>query len=37
MRWTDDHLYQIEKDFGEETAKLVAESHKTAIETMEQV
>lgn len=37
MRWNDDHLYNIEKDFGEETAKLVAESHKTAIETMEQV
>ena len=37
MRWNDDHLYNIEKDFGEETAKLIAESHKTAIETMEQV
>ena len=37
MRWNDDHLYNIEKDFGEETAKLVAESHKTAIDTMEQV
>ena len=37
MRWNDDYLYQIERDFGEKTARLVAESHKTAIDTIEQV
>ena len=37
MLWNDDYLHQIEKDFGDKTAQLVARSHKTAIDTMEEV
>ena len=37
MRWNNDYLSQIETDFGDKTAQLVAESHKTAIDTLEQV
>ena len=37
MRWNNDYLSQIEADFGDKTAQLVAESHKTAIDTLEQV
>ena len=37
MRWNNDYLSQIETDFGDKTAQLVAESHKVAIDTLEQV
>ena len=37
MLWNDDYLHQIEGDFGDKTAHLVAQSHQTAIDTLEQV
>ena len=37
MLWNDDHLHQIEGDFGDKTAQLVAQSHQAAIDTLEQV
>ena len=37
MLWNDDYLHQIEGDFGDKTAQLVAQSHQTAIDTLEQV
>ena len=37
MLWNDDYLHQIEGDFGDKTAQLVAQSHQTAINTLEQV
>ena len=37
MRWNNDYLSQIEAERGDKFAQLVAESHKTAIDTLEQV
>ena len=37
MLWNGDYLHQIEGDFGDKTAQLVAQSHQTAIDALEQV
>ena len=37
MRWNNDYLSQIEAERGDKFAQVVAESHKTAIDTLEQV
>ncbi|CAL5220892.1 g2983 [Coccomyxa viridis] len=36
MRWNNDYLSQIEAERGDKFAQVVAESHKTAIDTLEQ-
>lgn len=36
MLWNDNYVHQIKKEHGDKTAQLVAQSHETAIDTLEQ-